>query len=141
MPDRVAIVAKAREWLGTPYHHAASTKGVGCDCLGLLTGLWLELYGPLPEAVPPYTPDLGETDPDEPLLAAAHRYLAPASAIEPGDVMLFRWRSGLAARHMGVATDPGRMIHAYSGVGVVEVALAAAWRRRLAGVFSFPDAA
>ena len=25
-----------RSWIGTPYRHQASLKGVGCDCLGLL---------------------------------------------------------------------------------------------------------
>ena len=141
MPDRARIVAEARAWLGTPYHHAASVKGVGCDCLGLLAGIWRALYGALPEAIPPYTPDWGEVDPAEPLLGAAFRLLRPAEAIAPGDVIVFRWRDGLAAKHVAVATDPGRMIHAYNGAGVVEVDLAPAWRHRLAGVFSFPGVA
>ncbi|MEE8633091.1 MAG: hypothetical protein V3S93_01305 [Methyloceanibacter sp.] len=50
-------MAKARGWLGTPYHHQASVKGVGCDCLGLVRGLWRELCGPEPEAMPRYTRD------------------------------------------------------------------------------------
>ena len=29
--DRARIVAAARGWLGTPYRHQASVKGVGCD--------------------------------------------------------------------------------------------------------------
>ena len=41
-----AHVASARGWLGTPYHHQASLKGVGCDCLGLLRGVWREVIGP-----------------------------------------------------------------------------------------------
>jgi cell wall-associated NlpC family hydrolase len=28
---RDVIVAQARSWLGTPYRHQASLKGVGCD--------------------------------------------------------------------------------------------------------------
>ena len=27
-------------WIGTPYRHQASLKGVGCDCLGLVRGVW-----------------------------------------------------------------------------------------------------
>ncbi|MFD0934795.1 peptidase P60, partial [Methylobacterium trifolii] len=34
------VVAQARLWLGTPYRHQASLAGVGCDCLGLLRGVW-----------------------------------------------------------------------------------------------------
>ncbi|HXO72313.1 MAG TPA: peptidase P60, partial [Bradyrhizobium sp.] len=35
-----AIVAEARSWIGTRYCHQASLKGVGCDCLGLVRGVW-----------------------------------------------------------------------------------------------------
>ena len=54
------IVALARGWIGTPYQHQASLKGVGCDCLGLLRGVWREYSGAEPESVPPYTPDWAE---------------------------------------------------------------------------------
>jgi cell wall-associated NlpC family hydrolase len=37
--SRSAIVAEARTWIGTPYRHQASLKGVGCDCLGLVRGV------------------------------------------------------------------------------------------------------
>ncbi len=33
------IIAEARSWIGTPYRHQASLKGVGCDCLGLVRGV------------------------------------------------------------------------------------------------------
>jgi hypothetical protein len=39
------IIAAARSWLGTPYAHQASLKGVGCDCLGLVRGVWREVQG------------------------------------------------------------------------------------------------
>lgn len=52
-----AIVAAARCWIGTPYRHQARTKGAGCDCLGLVLGVWSEIYGAPPEAVPAYTAD------------------------------------------------------------------------------------
>ena len=47
------VVKAARAWLGTPYRHQASTLGAGCDCLGLLRGVWRALYGDEPVAVPP----------------------------------------------------------------------------------------
>ena len=49
MPAR--IVRAARGWLGTPYHDQASVKGVGCDCLGLIRGVWREVVGPEPKPV------------------------------------------------------------------------------------------
>ena len=54
------IVAFARGWIGTPYCHQASLKGVGCDCLGLVRGVWRETLGAEPEGVPAYTPDWAE---------------------------------------------------------------------------------
>ena len=44
-----AIVAEALAWLGTPYRHQGARKGVGCDCLGLVRGVWRAVYGDNPE--------------------------------------------------------------------------------------------
>ena len=107
MVTREAIVASARGWLGTPYHHQASCKGVGCDCLGLIRGIWRELYGPEPETMPPYTRDWGNATGSETLLQAACRHLAKladVSAAEPGDVLVFRMRDEGVAKHAGILT-------------------------------------
>lgn len=134
------IVAEARSWIGTPYRHQASLKGVGCDCLGLLRGVWRELVGPEPETVPPYAPDWAEASDADRLAAAARRHLVEIAAadVAPGDVVLFRWRTGLPAKHAAILTAPGRMVHAHDGAAVAETALAPWWRRRLAYGFRFP---
>jgi NlpC/P60 family putative phage cell wall peptidase len=62
------IVAEARSWIGTPYHHQASLKGVGCDCIGLVRGIWRAAIGPEPEAMPAYSRDWGEAAGAESLL-------------------------------------------------------------------------
>ena len=90
MTQRKAIVKAARGWLGTPYHHQASLKGVGSDCLGLIRGIWRELYGPEPETMPAYTQDWGSATGSETLIEAACRHLvklADVSGAEPGDVL------------------------------------------------------
>ena len=137
---RAAIVAEARAWIATPYRHQASLKGVGCDCLGLVRGIWRALYGGEPEAVPPYAPDWAEAAAGEPLAEAALRHLVPADRVgfAAGDVMLFRWRAGLAAKHAGIASAADRMVHAHDGAAVAEVAIVPWWRRRLAYAFRFP---
>ena len=104
---RSAIVKAARGWLGTPYHHQASLRGVGSDCLGLIRGIWRELYGEEPEAMPPYTQDWGSATGSETLLAAATRHLvklADVSAAVPGDVLVFRMRDSGVAKHAGIVT-------------------------------------
>jgi NlpC/P60 family putative phage cell wall peptidase len=135
------VVAEARRWIGTPYRHQASLKGVGCDCLGLVAGVWRALYGNLPEAPPPYAPDWAEAGVGEPLADAAHRHLVPVSGgeITAGQVLIFRWRDGVAAKHLAIATGSDRMIHAHDGACVAEVPIARQWRRRIAYRFTFPE--
>jgi NlpC/P60 family putative phage cell wall peptidase len=134
------IVAETRSWIGTPYRHQASLKGVGCDCLGLVRGVWRALHGDEPERMPPYSRDWAESTSRETLAEAGARHLVPVAhdAMQAGDVVLFRWRSGLVAKHAAILTDDASMIHAHDGAAVAEVAFAPWWRRRLAYVFRFP---
>jgi NlpC/P60 family putative phage cell wall peptidase len=137
---RTIIVAETRSWIGTPYRHQASLKGVGCDCLGLVRGVWRELYGAEPEAMPAYARDWAEAARHETLALAARRHMTEINCADfrPGDVLLFRWRAGLAAKHAAIVTASDRMVHAHDGASVAEVALASWWRRRLAFAFRFP---
>ncbi len=140
------IVTEARAWIGTPYRHQASLKGVGCDCLGLLRGVWRTVLGPEPEAAPPYSAGWAESAGRgaDPLAEAARRHLRPvetplaAFRPEPGDVLLFAFRAHLPAKHCAIATGPDAMIHAHDGSAVTEVALTPWWRRHLAAAFRFP---
>lgn len=145
MSGRAAeIVAAARGWVGTPYVHQASMRDAGCDCLGLVRGVWREVMGPEPETPPPYSRDWSEASGEERLWQAALRHLQPreANAVpEPGDVLLFRMRAGAVAKHLGIQSALGprpRFIHAYSGHGVVESAMSAPWARRIVARFEFP---
>ncbi|WP_436836511.1 peptidase [Pacificibacter marinus] len=144
MMSRAKIAQHARAWIGTPYVHQASCKGAGTDCLGLLRGLWRELYGTEPELVPAYTPDWSEPQREERLFFAAKRHLLqkPIAEMDQGDVLLFRMRKNGVAKHLGVVGQAGAaptFIHAYSGHSVVENALTLPWCRRVAACFSFPD--
>lgn len=142
--QRERIVAEARSWIGTPYRHQAAVKGAGTDCLGLIRGVWRATVGSEPEVVPAYTADWSEPAGREDLLDAGHRWLLgkPVTAMEPGDVLLFRMRDDAVAKHLGIIaqTLPHRtFVHAYSGHGVVESALSEPWARRIAACFAFPS--
>lgn len=144
MADRFGdrVVAVARGFIGTPYRHQGSTKGVGCDCLGLVRGVWRELYGTEPEVPAPYAPDWAERAGEERLLNAAMRHCGARLLIPqclPGDLLIFRWRDGVAAKHAGIAAPDGRFIHAYEQAAVIESPLVPSWQRRIAGVFRFPE--
>lgn len=134
------IVAQARRWIGTPYRHQASVLGVGCDCLGLLRGVWRALLGEEPEAVPPYAAGWAAGGAGtEPLVEAARRHLVEAQgSVRAGDVLLFRFRPGLPARHCAIATGPAAMVHAHDGAAVAEVAIRPWWERHRSHLFRFP---
>ncbi|NBB51022.1 peptidase [Rhizobium sp. CRIBSB] len=164
------VLAIARTWIGTPYRHQGAVKGVGCDCLGLVRGIWRELYGAEPEAVPAYAPDWAERAGEERLMAAAGRHFLAVPLFEeslPGDLVLFRFRPHLAAKHAGILArvpvengdrgcgdgacggdwsddhrrvpPPNAFIHAYEQSAVTLSALVPGWRRKIAGIYRFPE--
>ena len=137
---RARIVYAARDWIGTPYRHQASLRGVGCDCLGLVRGVWRDVIGPEPETPGPYAADWAEADGVERFAQAGLRHFSPVSigAFAAGDVLLFRLREGLPAKHAAIASSARTMIHAHDGASVCEVAIGSHWRRRIAFAFSFP---
>lgn len=139
-------IEAARAWLGTPYRHQASEKGVGADCLGLVRGVWREVIGEEPETPPAYSADWAEVGDEETLLEAARRRLVerPVAAMRPGDVLLFRMSEGAAVKHCAILSEidgpEPRMIHAYWGRAVVESWMGPWWRRRLVAAFGWPAA-
>jgi NlpC/P60 family putative phage cell wall peptidase len=144
---RAAVAAEARSWIGTPYRHLAGAdpvRGVACDCLGLIRGVWLGVYGVPAEKPPAYSPDWAEGTRQELLLDAARRLMReiPVTDARAGHMIVFRWRPHLPAKHAGilVSDDPRRLVHAYdSARKVAEVNLAPQWRQRLAAAFAFPE--
>lgn len=139
-PIRELVVAEALTWVGTPYRHRGRLRGVGCDCLGLVRGVWLAIYGQEAEQPGPYAPDWAEAGGGDALLEAARRHcLEKALAdAQPGDLLIFRWRADTPAKHAGILVSGNRFIHAYQGHAVLVSPLAPPWARRITGVFAFP---
>lgn len=134
----IEIVKETRSWIGTPYRHQHSTKGQGCDCLGLVRGVYAFVHGRDAESPPPYSPTWGESGRKEFLLDAAQTYLTPVEDAYPGDVLVFRMLKGRIAKHCGIVSKEGYMIHAYQGAGrVEETRLVPYWMNRFVGVFRF----
>ena len=138
--ERTDIIRAARAWIGTPYIHQASVKGAGCDCLGLLRGVWRELHGGEPETAPPYSPDWAEATGEETLYTALSRHLREIDKrdMAAGDVALFRMAPNGPAKHCGIlASNPHglTLIHARQNKCVTEEALSLSWKQRLVAVF------
>lgn len=113
---------------------------MGCDCLGLVMGVWRALYGEVPEEPGAYAPDWAEAGGRDRLLDAARRNFReiPPDGAMPGDLLIFRWRAHLPAKHAGILIAADRFVHAYEGHAVLASALVPQWRRRIAAAFAFP---
>jgi cell wall-associated NlpC family hydrolase len=115
---RRVIVAAAREWLGTPYHHMADIKGHGVDCLMILVRVYGDL-GLIPPVDPrPYAAQWFLHRAEEQYLAGvlghAHEIAGPPL---PGDILLIK--IGRCFSHSAIVTDWPRVIHAYAKAGVI----------------------
>jgi NlpC/P60 family putative phage cell wall peptidase len=108
--------------------------------LGFCVAFGRAVIGPEPEQPDPYSPDWAEAGGSEALMQAAQRHLLPLSdcTFAGGDVLLFRFRKNVPAKHIGIATSATQMIHAHEGACVAEVPIVPFWRRRIAATFSFP---
>ena len=138
---RGAVLACAKSWLDTPYQHQAAERGAGCDCLGLIRGIYRDLYGAEPVKPPPYTPDWAEICKGETLLNAARTWLEeiPISQTQPGDVVMFRMLPDSPCKHIGILSAPDIITHAYWGRAVVESHMVPYWRKRWEYSFAFPQ--
>jgi NlpC/P60 family putative phage cell wall peptidase len=137
--DGETVIAIAQTWAGTPYRHQGSLKGVGCDCLGLVRGIWRELYGGEPESLKPYSMDWAEVSNGDPLLEAARRHFLIETKLVPGTLMLFRWKPDAPAKHCGIYLGADRFLHAYERHSVMASPLVPHWRRKITGLFRFPS--
>jgi len=136
----IETLAAARAWIGTPYVHQASLKGVGCDCLGLLRGLYRERFGTEPEDVPPYDPQWDRGGEELRDGFARHCSAVALSALVPGDILLFRMVPRGPARHCALLAQKDgalTLIHARQNKRVGEEPFTAFWRARLAYAFRF----
>ena len=138
---REMVIAEAREWLGTPFHHQASVKGAGCDCIGLVKGVGVAL------GIVDYDPNsaLAKSFSNYPKLPDSKRMregLAtwliniPFSEASVGDILFMSW--GRDPMHVAIKTDCG-IIHSYSGIKkVIEHALDEEWNRRIVAAYRYP---
>lgn len=136
MIERAEIVAKAREYLGTPFAHQARVKGVGIDCVGLVIGVAQEL-GLASVEITGYA-----RQPDPVAFRALMReHMVEKTFVERsfGDVLSFAF---VSEQHVGIITqlDPLSVVHCWSKAGkCVEHALDSVWMQRIRGCWSFPE--
>jgi len=111
--ERARVVAAARAWRGTPYHHMADIPGVGVDCAMILVRVFCDLGLVAPFDPRPYTKDWFLHRDDERylghLLAHATQVTAPAI----GDMIVFRLGRCFSHGGIVVGTAPLLIVHAF----------------------------
>lgn len=127
-----AIIAAARECLGTPFAHQGRIVGRALDCAGVAVhvakGVGLE----------PVEPAAYSTMPGGGMLEwwlDSQPFLERATSPQTGDLLLMRFTG--EPQHLAVFTGEN-VIHAYQSVGkTVEHRLDDKWRRRIVRIYRF----
>lgn len=133
-PERHRILAEARSWLGTPWHHAQCAKGAGVDCAMLLCCVY-HAVGLIPWIDPrPYPPDWHLHRDRERMLEVVERHARPVDDPNPGDVALYRY--GRCASHSAIIENDEMLIHADITARQVERRERDALESRLVGYWS-----
>lgn len=145
--DALAIVTAARSWVGTPFMHQQSLKGVGVDCVGVILGVGREL-GLLEISPQEWAPFAAYTRQPNParMRKAMRRFLredpTPADQLPGlGSIGWFGWRAELPMHLAIVAEFEGRptMIHAFEHMGkCVENTIDEIWRSRVDSWWQYP---
>ena len=118
MSQRRRVVAEAKTWLRTPYHHMGRIKGGGTDCLMLLAEVY-EAAGVIRRVdVPFYPPDWNLHRDSERYLQGLMRYAREIGGPpQDGDVAVFKF--GRCFAHGAIVVSWPRLIHAWCDAGVV----------------------
>jgi len=109
--QRAAVVAEARTWLGTPFHHLARVKGAGVDCAQLLIGVY-HACGLIPDIdTGYYPPDWHFHQNEERYLEMLEKFCDRTDDPQPGDIAMFRF--GHCSSHGAIVIAWPTVIHAY----------------------------
>jgi cell wall-associated NlpC family hydrolase len=108
------IVKEAMSWVGTPFVHGASVKGSGCDCLGLIKGVYENVFSCTADALPVYPETFWQDAVWHTLfLNRLHKVAGPSgTGPEAGRLLLFA-KNGILT-HLGLGVDAQSMIHTSS---------------------------
>jgi cell wall-associated NlpC family hydrolase len=108
--ERDAVIAEARSWISTRFHHHAAVKGSGVDCAHLVAAVYTHCGVIDAPAIGFYTENWFQHETTERLQHAVAACCVPVDRPERGDLALFRF--GHASAHAAIVTDWRGIIHA-----------------------------
>lgn len=106
-----SVIAEAKKWIGTPWHHEGDVIGAGVDCAMLLVRVFAAV-GAVPAIEPrPYPIDHMLHSGDERFMGWVGAYATEVDTPEPADVIVYR--VGRCFSHGAIVTHWPRIIHAF----------------------------
>ena len=119
--QRVAVVAEARTWLGTPWVHQAAIKGQAVDCAMFLISVFLRAGVISPFDPRPYPRSWFVHQHEERFLNSIVNHfkcqeVQPADA-RPGDILMYR--IGHCYAHGAILIAPALVMHSFAKNGQV----------------------
>lgn len=140
---RSNIIAEAREWIGTPYHHQAMLKGVGCDCVGFVVGVGIR-SGALDitdNDIKSYS-GYGRVPNPSHMRKHMERFLVETDEPEIGDIIWLQWRHNLPM-HLAILSEYKErrtIIHSFRDAGgVVEHNFNDLWDNKVNSYWRFGE--
>ena len=134
LAQRKAVIAEARSWIGTAYHHRAAVKATwdadgnrltpgGVDCATLLAQVYEAAGIITPVPIPSYPPDWHmhrKTERYADTVTERAREITEAAAL-PGDVVMYRF--GHSFSHAAIVMPPGwpSIVHAFFASRLVQL--------------------
>ncbi len=119
MNHRRSVIREAKSWIGTPYKHYTSKKGVGADCALFVMQVYANLG--LIKAYKPafYPPDWAMHQPTGELFEEAVKQYCvevPRDKVGLGDLILYYF--GKCMSHSAILIEGGMIIHSEKPIGV-----------------------
>jgi NlpC/P60 family putative phage cell wall peptidase len=137
------VIAEARSWIDTPFHHQAMLKGVGADCVGLIRGVSTNLGGPFDPVQWERFKNYSRTPNPRKMMEGIATFLLPVADgdLQLADVLHLQWRDEMPMHLALYATRDGRptIIHALADARrVCEHGFEPPWPDRVHSVWRLP---
>lgn len=117
---RAAVIAAAREWIGTPFHDLARVKGVGVDCAQLVAAAFHEAGVVAHIDTGHYSPQFMLHHGEERLAAFVMRYASEIDEARAGPADVVLYKVGRVFSHAAIIVEwPREIIHAHKLSGKV----------------------
>ena len=141
--NRKEIIQEAESWEGTKWAHQAALKGVACDCIGLICGVYKNITGVEFDNIINYAQTPFFYCREERLYQELQKYLIeiPVKDAKQGDILTFAYRERFPDHHLGIILNDGFFIHSCCDPGVNKVIITRydeQWKARTRHAFRYP---